>query len=107
MTDFFWFILAAASEIIGCYLFWGYWRLGKSPLWMAGGVMVLALFACALSQTGQSSAGRNFAIYGGIYIVASVFWMVGVENINPDKWDFIGVTLCLAGAAIMVFSHRI
>jgi len=37
--------LAAFAEIGGCFAFWAWLRLGKSPLWLDPGMASLALFA--------------------------------------------------------------
>ncbi|OYX83730.1 MAG: hypothetical protein B7Y84_17920, partial [Azorhizobium sp. 32-67-21] len=51
-------------------------------------------------------AGRAFAAYGGVYIVASLAWMWAVEGSRPDPWDGAGAALCLAGAAVILFAPR-
>ncbi|RWF61506.1 MAG: hypothetical protein E5W86_15215, partial [Mesorhizobium sp.] len=37
------YIAAALAEIAGCFSFWAWWRLEKSPLWLAPGLVSLAL----------------------------------------------------------------
>ncbi|RVC60939.1 hypothetical protein EN779_11935, partial [Mesorhizobium sp. M4B.F.Ca.ET.088.02.2.1] len=32
------YIAAALAEIAGCFSFWAWWRLEKSPLWLAPGL---------------------------------------------------------------------
>ena len=89
--------LAAVAEISGCFAIWAWWRLGASPLW---------LFGWLLAQVETSAAGRAFAAYGGIYIGASMLWMWFVEGERPDRWDFIGTSICLIGAAIILSVPR-
>jgi small multidrug resistance family-3 protein len=101
-------ILAAAAllELIGCYAFWAAARLGQ-PLWWAGGGMVaLAGFALLLTRIEAEAAGRVFAAYGGIYIVAALGWMAWVDGVRPDRWDAIGALLCIAGAGLILFGPR-
>jgi drug/metabolite transporter superfamily protein YnfA len=31
-----------------------------------------------------------FAAYGAVYIVASLVWLWGMENVRPDRWDIAG-----------------
>jgi small multidrug resistance family-3 protein len=100
------YILAAAAEIGGCFAFWAWLRLGKSPLWAAPGVALLVVFALLLTRVEASAAGRAFAAYGGVYIAASLVWMGLVEKRSPDHWDLIGAALCLAGAAVILFGPR-
>ena len=78
----------------------------KSPLWTIPGTVALILFALALTRIDSSHAGRAYAAYGGIYILSSVLWLWGVENTRPDKWDLMGATVCLTGAAIILFGRR-
>lgn len=93
------FFAAAVFEIGGCYLIWLAIRNGQPWLWVPA-LLALGLFGFLLSLAGTDSAGRVFAIYGGIYIVASVAFMAGYEGIRPDRWDLLGVGLALAGASV-------
>ncbi len=72
-------------------------RLGKPIGWLAPGVVSLALFAWLLTLVPSEAAGRTFAAYGGIYIVASLVWLWLAENRVPDRWDIGGAAVCLAG----------
>ena len=49
MKSLLWYLLAAAGEIAGCFAFWAWLRLGKSPLWTVPGTISLVLFALALT----------------------------------------------------------
>ena len=98
--------LAALAEIGGCLAFWAWLKLDRSPLWIAPGVVSLIAFAWLLTLIPSEAAGRAFAAYGGVYIVASLVWMAVVEKATPDRWDLIGGTVCLAGAAVILFGPR-
>lgn len=100
-------LLAAFFEISGCFAFWAWLRLGKSALWVLPGVLCLVLFALVLTRVDSSAAGRAFAAYGGVYIAASLVWLWAVERQMPDRWDLTGATLCLVGAAIILFGPRV
>ena len=50
------YIFAALFEIAGCYAFWMWLRLEKSPLWIGPGVVSLILFALLLAQASFYSA---------------------------------------------------
>ncbi len=99
------FFGAAVFEIGGCYLIWQALRLGQPWLWLPA-LVSLGLFGLLLALTGTESAGRAFAVYGGIYIAASVAFMMGVERVRPDLWDLAGVLICLLGAAVIFFAPR-
>lgn len=106
MRSLFWYSIAAVGEIGGCFSFWAWLRLHKSPLWTIPGTMALIVFALTLTRIDASHAGRAYAAYGGIYIVASLLWLWAVENTRPDRWDLLGAAVCLLGAAIILFGPR-
>lgn len=106
MASFAIYGLAALFEIAGCFAFWSWMRSGKSVLWLAPGLVSLALFAWLLTFSPAESAGRSFAVYGGVYIAASLGWLWVVEGTPPDRWDILGAIVCLAGAAIILFAPR-
>ena len=100
------FVAAALAEIAGCFAFWAWWRLDASALWLIPGIGALILFAWLLSLADSAAAGRTYAAYGGIYIVASLGWLWGAEGLRPDRWDVIGAMICLAGATIIFAAPR-
>lgn len=100
------FIGAAVAEIAGCYAFWAWLRLGKSILWLIPGVLCLALFAYLLTLVDAEHAGRTYAAYGGIYIIAALAWLWLAEGVRPDRLDLIGAAVCLVGASIILFGPR-
>ncbi|WP_444668308.1 YnfA family protein [Cereibacter changlensis] len=106
MTSFLLYATAAIAEIGGCFAVWAVLRLGRSPLWLAPGMLSLALFATLLALSPAEQAGRAFAVYGGVYIAASLFWLWAVEGMRPDRFDLIGAAVCLAGAAIILWAPR-
>jgi small multidrug resistance family-3 protein len=101
------YVAAAIGEIAGCFAFWYWYRQGESLLWLLPGLLSLALFAWLLTLSPAAYAGRAYAAYGGIYIVATLGWLWAVEGIRPDHWDIIGATVSLAGAAIILWAPRI
>ena len=97
---------AALAEIAGCFAFWVWLRSGQSAWWVVPGVASLVLFAWLLTLVPTAAAGRAFAAYGGVYIVASLAWMWTVEKTRPDNWDAVGAVLSIAGAAVILFAPR-
>ena len=81
-------------------------RLGKPVAWLLPGVVSLVVFAFALTRVDAAFAGRAFAAYGGVYVAASLAWMWAVEGARPDRYDMMGATLCLIGAAIILLAPR-
>jgi len=97
---------AAVTEIAGCFAFWAWLRMGKSPAWVIPGMVSLAAFALLLTRVDAAFAGRAYAAYGGIYIAASLGWLWVAEGHVPDRWDMLGAAVCLLGACIIVFGPR-
>jgi len=106
MTSVFWYVLAAAGEIAGCFTFWAWLRLNKSPLWLLPGFAALTIFAAALTRIDTPNAGRAYAAYGGVYILSSLLWLWAVESVRPDRWDLLGASICLLGAGVILFGPR-
>lgn len=106
MTSILVYIAAAFAEIAGCFAFWAWLRLGKSVLWLVPGTASLVLFAFFLTRVDAAFAGRAYAAYGGIYIASSLMWLWLVEGARPDRWDVLGMMLCLAGAALILWGPR-
>lgn len=96
------YIGAALAEIAGCYAFWAWLRLGKSPLWLVPGMASLALFGWLLTLVDADNAGRAYAAYGGVYIATALLWLWQAEGVKPDRWDLLGAAVCLGGAAIIL-----
>ena len=100
------FLLAALSEISGCYCFWLWLRLDRGVVWIVPGILALIIFAIALTQIEAANASRVYAAYGGIYILSSIVWLWLVEGVKPDRWDLIGVGIALLGTVVILFSPR-
>lgn len=96
---------AALAEIAGCFSFWAWQRAGRSAWVLAPGVASLVLFAWLLARVDSAAAGRAYAAYGGVYIVASLIWLWTVEGVRPDRADVAGAALCLLGAAVILFGR--
>ncbi|GLZ84630.1 UPF0060 membrane protein [Metapseudomonas resinovorans] len=106
MLNYLWFFLAALFEIGGCYAFWLWLRMGKSAWWVVPGLLSLTLFALLLTRVEAAYAGRAYAAYGGIYIVASLLWLGIVERTRPLASDWLGAALCVMGATIILLGPR-
>ena len=100
------YAMAALAEIAGCFAFWAWIKLGRSAWWIAPGMIALALFSFLLTRVDADAAGRAYAAYGGVYIVASLLWLWLVENRAPDRWDMIGATMCIVGAGVILLAPR-
>lgn len=100
------YAVAALGEIGGCFSFWAWLRMGK-PVWLIlPGMVSLAAFAWALTLVPTDAAGRAYAAYGGVYIVASLVWLYAIEGRVPDRFDLAGAALSIGGTAIILFGPR-
>ncbi len=93
---------AALCEIAGCFAFWLWLREDKASWLLLPGIASLVAFAWLLTLVEVPHAGRAFAAYGGVYIVASLVWLWTVEGVRPDRWDVLGGAICLAGAGLIL-----
>lgn len=100
------FAVAALAEIGGCFAFWAWWRLDKSPLWLIPGMVSLVAFAWLLALAPTDAAGRAYAAYGGVYIAASLSWLWLAEGVRPDRFDLAGAAICLLGASVILLAPR-
>jgi len=69
--------LAAMAEIGGCFAFWAWLKLERSPLWLAPGLVCLVAFAWLLTLVPSDAAGRAFAAYGGGVFCSPPGWVGG------------------------------
>ena len=105
MTALLWFVTAACCEISGCFTFWAWWRLHKTPWLLLPGALCLGTFAWLLTQVETPFAGRAYAAYGGIYIATSLVWLMAVERETPDRWDMLGSGLSILGALVILWKR--
>lgn len=96
------YVAAALAEIAGCFAFWVWLRQDKSAWWLAPGIVSLAVFAYLLTRTDVGFAGRTYAAYGGVYIVASLAWLWLAEGLRPSGWDLAGAGLAVLGTLVIL-----
>ena len=99
------FFITAFTEIIGCYLPYLWLRGGKTPWLLVPAAVSLAMFAWLLTLH-PTAAGRVYAAYGGVYVSVAIFWLWAVDGVRPDRWDWLGMVLCLAGMAVIMLGPR-
>jgi small multidrug resistance family-3 protein len=61
MLTFLIYAAAAAAEIAGCFAFWAWLRLDRTPWLVAPGLASLVIFACLLTRIDSDAASRAFA----------------------------------------------
>jgi len=46
------------------------------------------------------------AVNGGVYITVAICWLWIVDGVRPNRWDLVGVIVCLAGMAIIMLAPK-
>jgi small multidrug resistance family-3 protein len=100
------FALAALAEIGGAWLIWQAVREDRA-WWFAGlGVMALGAYGFIAAFQPDANFGRVLAGYGGIFIAGSLVWGMVMDGFRPDRWDYIGAAIALAGVAVLMYAPR-
>jgi len=99
------FVATALAEIIGCYLPYLWLRQSRSAWLLLPAAASLVVFSWLLNLH-PSAAGRTYAAYGGVYVTVALAWLWVIDGVKPQKWDYLGVALCLAGMAAIMFAPR-
>lgn len=95
------FVGSAILELTGSYLAIKFMRT-YDPAYFISAVIVLTVFGLSLAYHPEES-GRVFAVYGGIYIFASLIWLKVIDNADITRFDVIGVGLAVIGSLIIFF----
>lgn len=103
---FLYYVLAAIFEILGCYLLYSVVALGKSKLIIAPSVLFLCLFAYCLTQVEIQSTGKIYVIYGAVYIISSILWMLLHDKVFPSKPDLLGLAMIFTAILIMICFNK-
>jgi small multidrug resistance family-3 protein len=99
------FIVAGLCEIGGGYLVWLALREGKSPWFIAIGVVILGIYGIVPTLQ-PSHFGRVYAAYGGVFVALSVIWGWLIDGLKPDFFDRLGACVVLLGVLIMMYAPR-
>ena len=100
------FLLAALAEIGGAWLIWQGIREHRGVLFVGAGIVALGAYGFVATLQPDPNFGRILAAYGGVFVAGSLVWGMVVDGFRPDRWDFIGAALCLAGVAVIMYAPR-
>lgn len=100
------FLAAALAEIGGAYLVWIGLRDHKGAVFVALGMLALALYGVVATFQPSHEFGRVLAAYGGVFIVGSLVWGVVFDGFRPDRYDLVGAAVCLAGVGVIMYAPR-
>jgi small multidrug resistance family-3 protein len=100
------FAVAALAEIGGAWLVWQGVREHRGAAWIGAGIAALAAYGFIATLQDDANFGRILAAYGGIFVAGSLAWGVVADSFRPDRYDYAGAAVCLAGVAIIMFAPR-
>jgi small multidrug resistance family-3 protein len=100
------FVVAAVAEIGGAWLVWQGVREHRGLLFVGAGVVALGAYGFVATLQPDPHFGRILAAYGGIFVAGSLAWGMLVDGFRPDRLDYIGAALCLAGVAVIMYVPR-
>jgi small multidrug resistance family-3 protein len=100
------FVLAALAEIGGAWLVWQGVREHRGVAFIGVGIAALGLYGFVATLQDENEFGRILAAYGGIFVAGSLAWGMVVDGFRPDRFDFIGASVCLVGVAVIMYAPR-
>jgi len=106
LKSLFYFGLSGLCEIGGGYLVWQWIREGRSIWFALSGVVLLTTYGFVATFQ-PANFGRAYAAYGGVFIILSIVWGWKIDNIAPDRLDWVGAAVVLAGVLVMMYAPRI
>lgn len=86
---------------------WQTIREKRTALLAVAGFVVLMLYGVIPTlQPRAATFSRVYAVYGGVFIVLSYIWGLVVDGVRPDRFDYAGAGMALAGVALAWFAPR-
>ena len=99
-------LLAALAEIGGAWLVWQGVREQRGLVWVGAGVLALGAYGFVATLQPDAHFGRILAAYGGVFVAGSLAWGVAVDGFRPDRFDYLGAAVCLAGVGLIMYPPR-
>jgi small multidrug resistance family-3 protein len=100
------FVLAAVAEIGGAWLVWQGVREDRGAAFVGAGIVALGAYGFVATLQEDAHFGRILAAYGGIFVAGSLAWGVAFDGFRPDRFDYLGATICLVGIAVVMWAPR-
>lgn len=94
------FLVAGILEVGGGFLVWRWLREGQLPWYGIAGAAMLALYGAAATYS-PYPFGRAYAAYGGVFVLLSIVWGMSFDHFRPDRQDWFGAAIILAGILVM------
>lgn len=105
LKSLFYFVFSGLCEIGGGYLVWQSIREGRSIWFALSGIVLLTTYGFVATLQ-PANFGRAYAAYGGVFIILSIVWGWKIDNIAPDRLDWAGAAVVLAGVLVMMYAPR-
>lgn len=99
------FLAAAVAETGGGYLVWLWIRRHRGVIIGLGGAAILFIYG-VIPTLQPANFGRVYSAYGGVFIAISIIWGLVVDKKRPDRYEIIGSTIAVCGAAVIFYSPR-
>jgi len=100
------FLLAALAEIGGTWLVWQGVREHRGLVWVGAGVLALGAYGFVATLQPDANFGRILAAYGGVFVAGSLAWGMVMDGFRPDRFDYLGAAVCLAGVGLIMYAPR-
>src|SRR3954471_22910785 len=100
------FLLAALAEIGGAWLVWQGIRGHRGLLFIGAGMAALGAYGFVATLQPDANFGRILAAYGGVFVAGSLAWGMIVDGFRPDRFDYLGAAVCLAGVGLIMYVPR-
>src|SRR4029450_8310728 len=97
------FVVAAVAEIGGAWLIWQGVREHRGVAFIGAGIAALAAYGFVGTLQEGAHFGRSRAACVGIFVAGSLAWGIVLDGFRPDRWDYLGATICLIGVAVIMF----
>jgi len=99
------FVCAGLCEIGGGYMVWLWIREGRSGWFALVGAALLTIYGFVATLQ-PADFGRAYAAYGGVFIILSILWGWGIDQVSPDRLDWLGAGIVLLGVLVMMYAPR-
>lgn len=101
------FLVAVIGELTGVYAIWR-WRREAGPAWLIGaGIGALFLYALVQTYQPETSFGRLYAAYAGVFLLGAMSWGWLIDGQQPDTADLFGAGIVIIGIVVILFGRNL
>ena len=101
------FLVAVIGELSGVYAIWR-WRRQAGPAWLIGaGLGALFLYALVQTYQPETSFGRLYAAYAGVFLLGAMTWGWLIDGQQPDTADLFGASIVIIGIAVILWGRNL